>query len=314
MNKNIDQHSWLKTFSKFGLPGLSLAVFFGLMSNFNWQMEPIPSKWSGLLSVVCSTYAFLIALLAFFKRPPIVISPQRNLNGNAMYEIAIVNDEKKTLFEGVTNVRLRWASPKDFDFLARIAHMRLQGRSISSDTINAWHSVNPKLFRVIEYSTNENVNSDWTICGFYSIIPFVKPTYDLIKNGIVENIKVLPTSISTFKKDDVPSIYIMDVMTSPNSCAAKNAFLSSKLIRDIYLFVKQILQDNHQLKEIGAITATSDGERLVSKFNFSKYTNFKSAYGWLFWELKTNQINYKDLEKNMPFLSTKEKFEEEYIV
>lgn len=202
-------------------------------------------------------------------------------------------------------IRFRPASAPDFRSIASLAdHFLGAGHGIAEETVQKWHERNKEIFRVVECRTKESVfRRSWNFCGYYSVVPITRATYEHLTKGQIQDFQIEPSAISKFSDPDVPAIYIMDVMTADGLCPERGcaSTVAQAILRDLMWNLQRILQAAPHIDEVSSIVATPIGKKLVKKAGFRKDAHFTSPYGWERWTIQTKKPG---LEKAAQYLGT----------
>ncbi|SFK08769.1 hypothetical protein SAMN04487936_10744 [Halobacillus dabanensis] len=126
---------------------------------------------------------------------------------------------------------------------------------------------NPYVYRIIEV--------DGEVKGIYSMFPLNQEVYEAILSGEMDE-KHLDSYILDYASSEEAYLYfismIVDIYDSERKAYAK------QLIRDIPKRLNEIETMGTNIKEIGAIAISEEGERIASKIGFAftgKYVSHK---------------------------------------
>jgi len=216
------------------------------------------------------------------------------------------------------SVKIRYAKPKDLNEVSHIAaHYLGEDHAVLEKTAKGWYQRNPEMCRVVEcFPSPRTGKNKWGVCGYYVTLPIVNSTFELLRQGKIEDFQINAESIKKFSDPDVSSLYIMDLMTSTKYCPNRGCaqIAGSYLLRDLVWRVDGLLNENSNIKSVATITASDNGKKLVQKFGFKRDENYNNDIGWEFWGSSVCDLNLYKAKKHMPILEAQNRFQEEYTI
>jgi len=145
------------------------------------------------------------------------------------------------------------------------------------------------------YKTNEEmfifaVDDEDRMCGYICFFPITDELYERILNEDVmfdDNIK--PTDIKQYTRDDVNNLFVISIARFPQYMGQGIGF---NLVKEMFSYLNSLSELGYEIGNILAVTTSSEGNRLFSKFNFQKVR----SYGIVGTLLKYEFISYKDMD------------------
>jgi hypothetical protein len=213
-----------------------------------------------------------------------------------------------------TRFRLRYASPEDLAALARIENNVYEAAgTLGERGIREWYRANPEIFRVVEFDSNQS--NAWVVCGYHLIAPLLKPHYDRVISGAVQDFDVPATALADFSEKFVESVYVMDVLLDPTTCPEPRLRHSAAayLTRDMIWRLVDLVKTFPHLREVAAITASEIGSGFVSKFGFKQSERYANSLGWKLWIASGDNIRYPGTRRAQRLVRTRTRFRSEYV-
>ena len=189
------------------------------------------------------------------------------------------------------NFRTRKIYHNDLERISEMANYYLrQGHGISSQSVEQWSLNNSDIFRIVECKDNDN--SDWSFCGYYSVLPLSPAAASLLRQSKIQDFDLTKDVFLSFDDPNLKEIYIMDLMTNYKRCKKRHCckLAGTILIRNLRNFITTLKTRNPHIEKVFSIIASENGQRLAERSGFKKKLDFKSPYGWKLYEIEMTNV------------------------
>jgi hypothetical protein len=129
-------------------------------------------------------------------------------------------------------------------------------RGLSSE----WYARNPSIYTVLMHANQ--------VVGYCNTLPLTTQCFDALMTGRFGDGQIPGTAVCTFHESYAIPVYICGLAIVPSHQTSPHALLA--LLRGIRVKFQKLRQMGTQVREVGAVAWSHDGQRLATIFGLSQ--------------------------------------------